>query len=471
MKKSLIIFSVIILIILSSCGKEYLEEPKPTGTINSDAIFKSKESAEALISGILRLSRISYEKTDTGGLYSIFFARVVKGNDLILGNGWYLFDYENDNREPSYRRTTFTWEFPFRIINQINIFIDGVNTSKYLLDSEKQPLLGQAYALRAFYYFQLAMEFQHTFSYDPNLPAPPIYREPANEGKAMSSLSELYNFILEDLSYALQFTPESRINKSYVNLSVVFAISARVHQVMGNWQEAASNASSAKKHFEFNAIEFNQGFDDMSNSEWIWAMPQQLDQSNYFDIAPHSFTDINSDGYGSAYWNRDFVALFSDTDVRNTFTNQFEGEEEIRYNTWSSSKFKFDFSSDIPIIRSSEMQLIEAEAKARLGDETEAANLLFVLQKNRDVNAIPSGNIGESLIEEILVERRKELYGEMGVEWYDAKRLRLGISRTGNHRIKSAADLQPDDKKFYLKIPQKEIDANHLIDNSVNANR
>ena len=287
----------------------------------------------------------------------------------------------------------------------------------------------------------------------------------------MSSLSELYNFILEDLNYALQFTPENRINKSYVNLSVVFAISARVHQVMGNWQEAASNANSAKKHFEFNAIEFNQGFDDMNNSEWIWAMPQQLDQSNYFDIAPHSFTDINSDGYGSAYWNRDFVALFSDTDVRNTFTNQFEGEEEIRFNTWSSSKFKFDFTSDIPIIRSGEMQLIEAEAKARLGDETEAANLLFELQKNRDVNAIPSGNIGESLIDEILVERRKELYGEMGVEWYDAKRLRLGISRTGNHRIKSAADLQPDDKKFYLKIPQKEIDANNLIDISVNANR
>ena len=146
----------------------------------------------------------------------------------------------------------------------------------------------------------------------------------------------------------------------------------------------------------------------MNNSEWIWAMPQQLDQSNYFDIAPHSFTDINSDGYGLAYWNRDFVALFSDTDVRNTFTNQFEGEEETRYNTWASTKIQeFAFTSDIPIIRSVEMHLIEAEARPRLGDETEAANLLFELQKNRDVNAIPSGNIGESLIDEILVERRK----------------------------------------------------------------
>ena len=82
-----------------------------------------------------------------------------------------------------------------------------------------------------------------------------------------------------------------------------------------------------------------------------------------------------------------------------------------------------------------------------------------------------SGNSGEALIEEILVERRKELYGEMGVEWFDAKRLRRGITRTGNQRLKSAANLLPDDKKFYLKIPQKEIDANDFIDNSVNTNR
>ncbi len=49
MKKSLIKFYFFIVSILLSCDKDYLEEPKPTGTINSDAVFKSKESAEALI--------------------------------------------------------------------------------------------------------------------------------------------------------------------------------------------------------------------------------------------------------------------------------------------------------------------------------------------------------------------------------------------------------------------------------------
>ena len=61
------------------------------------------------------------------------------------------------------------------------------------------------------------------------------------------------------------------------------------------------------------------GFDDMNATEWIWAMPQRADQTNYFYIAPHAFTDNINDGYGLAFWNKDFVSLFSSSDVRNTF--------------------------------------------------------------------------------------------------------------------------------------------------------
>lgn len=103
------------------------------------------------------------------------------------------------------------------------------------------------------------------------------------------------------------------------------------------------------------------------------------------------------------------------------------------------------------------------------GKDVESAKILFDLQKNRDPEAKASGNSGDQLIEEILVERRKELYAEMGVEWFDAKRLQRGIKRTGNHRV--MLELNPNDKRFFLKIPQKEIDANKNIDESVNANQ
>lgn len=471
MKKLYFIFWVTINISLIGCEKDFLDQPRPTESVNSSVIFESRDGAEAFMSGILRVSRSKFERDDSGGLYSMYFARVVKGNDLVLGYQWYLFDYENDNREPTYVRTTFSWEFPYSMINQLNLFIDGVRNSNSLSEAEKDEFLGQGYAMRAFYYFQLSLEFQHTYSYDPSLPAPPIYEEPALEGKPMSTMSELYEFILSDLNTAVQTTPENRINKSYINRNVAYAILARVHQVMGNWQEAANAAAIAKQGYDLNSSEYALGFDDMNANEWIWAMPQRSDQTNYFLIAPHSFTDNVNDGYGLAFWNVEFVSLFSETDVRNTFVDLYNVGDGNQFFARSSSKFTFAFSSDIPIIRSPEMILIEMEAKARLGNETEASSLLLELQQNRDPNAQASGNTGSALIEEILLERRKELYGEMGVEWFDAKRLRRGITRTGNHRVGSSANLVPDDKKFFLKIPQKEIDTNKNIDDSINSNR
>jgi hypothetical protein len=389
----------------------------------------------------------------------------------VLGYQWYLFDYENDNREPTYTRTIFSWEFPYYLINQLNQLIIGVKNSTNLSDSEKDEFLGQAFAMRGFYYFQLAMEFQHTYSYDLSLAAPPIYEEPAIEGKAMSTLGELYDFIIADLNAAVETAPVDRINKSFINQNVAYAILARVNQVMGNWQEAANAAAIARQGYPLNPNQYALGFDDMDASEWIWAMPQRDDQSNYFYIAPHAFTDNVNDGYGLAFWNKNFVSLFSQTDVRNTFVDLYNLGDSDLYYARASQKFTFDFSSDIPIIRSPEMMLIEMEANARLGKESEATDMLLSLQQNRDPDAVASGNTGNALIEEILVERRKELYGEMGVEWFDAKRLRKGITRTGNHRVGSAANLVPDDKKFFLKIPQKEIDANDLIDESVNSDR
>jgi hypothetical protein len=121
------------------------------------------------------------------------------------------------------------------------------------------------------------------------------------------------------------------------------------------------------------------------------------------------------------------------------------------------------------MMRSAEMMLIEAEAKARQGNDTQAATLLYSLQSERDPSAVASGNTGASLLDEIMIERRKELYCEVGVEWFDAKRTRTGVTRTGNHRV--FLDLEPDDKRFILCIPQTEIDANEFIDDSVNSDR
>jgi len=470
---SKILVSLVACFMLIGCSDEFLDEPKPTKGVTESVVFSSRKGVEAFISGIMRRFRGQYTATDAAGVNSIFFARSVKGNDIIQANNWFGFDYANDNREPTYRRTSFTWNYCYYMINQANTLINGIEASN-LSATDKKELMAYGYALRGFFYHQLVMEFAPTYSFDPNYPAPPIYTSLSLTGNGMSTVKDMYALIVTDLTKAVDGLTANRLGKSYINKNVANGILAQVYQVMGNWSGAEAAAKAAyggNPTAVLNAAGYRTGFSDYTNVEWIWGSAQTADQTNYYYGFPHASTDFTTTSYAATHINVDFANLFTSTDVRRLFQLRSSTLPTSDFRYWITSKFKFTFDADHPIIRTSEMILIEAEAKQRQGNDAAALDLLYTLQKNRDASAVKSNKTGAALLEEILVERRKELYAEIGVEWFDAKRLRRGITRTGNHRIGAAANLTADDKKFFLKIPQAEIDANDLIDDSVNNNR
>ncbi|WP_171974489.1 RagB/SusD family nutrient uptake outer membrane protein [Cellulophaga omnivescoria] len=473
MKNIKIVLIVLVTFNITSCEKDFLEEPQSTG-LPPTVIFKSVEGMEAHVSGMVRWLRIG-GSVDAASLNSIYYARSVKGNDIINRQTFFQYDYDHIYRnDPTWRRTTFTWSRLYILIDEANVFIEGAENSNSVPDVSKNPLIAQAKAMRALAYFELALEYQHTYAYDPSLPAPPLYTEPSvNTGPiGMSTIQEIYDFIIEDLTFAVNNLTEDRISKSYVNVNVANGILARVYQTMNNWTGAEEAANKAYGGVPSNALfpgEYNNGFDDITESnEWMWGAIQTEDQNQGWAGAPHVISDHRVLSYYGTFINNDFVDLFTDTDVRKLFRNHYNAAE-TSYRHWVTDKFDFAFDADIPYMRTPEMILIEAEAKYHNGDTAGAHNLLYALQSNRDVNAIKSSNTGQALLDEILVERRKELYAEFGVEWFDAKRYRKGITRTGNHRV--FLDLEPDDVKFILKIPQDEIDANEFIDPNVNLGR
>lgn len=472
---------------LVSCGDDFINEAKPTTGVPIETVFESRNTANGALSGIMRSFRSQFMSTDSGGVNSIFFARTVKGNDAIVASNWYSFDYENDNREPTYRRTNFSWNYPYYMINQVNAFIKGVLASEKLTATDKSELTGQGYALRAFFYHQLVLEFSKSYKLDPNYPAPPIYKEPTLVGGPMTTVKEMYDFIVEDLTKSIELCSTSRMGKSYVNKQVATAILSQVYQVMGKWDLAEVTANAAyggNVVAVLDPLSYGNGFKDYSNKEWLWGSPQSESQSMYYYLAPHAFSDHRATAYLNVYVNSDFVKLFSETDVRggigpNKMFNLKSSTYPVTdFRYYVSNKFSFTTASHSPLIRFAELILIDAEAKARLGKEAEAKAILYALQKNRDVNAVQSANTGQALIGEILLERRKELFMENGVEWFDAKRLGNAMPRTGNQRLQGLNGgaglpygLLADDNRFFLKIPQTEIDANEFIDNSVNQGR
>lgn len=120
---------------------------------------------------------------------------------------------------------------------------------------------------------------------------------------------------------------------------------------------------------------------------------------------------------------------------------------------------------DVPLMRTSEMYLILAEAYAKTpGSEAAARTVLFNLVKQRDPAAVISVNTGQALINEILFNRRIELWGE-GHRWLDLKRLNLPLDRTVVPNYVSASvagtlTIPAGDVKWQFLIPRAEMEAN-----------
>jgi starch-binding outer membrane protein, SusD/RagB family len=120
---------------------------------------------------------------------------------------------------------------------------------------------------------------------------------------------------------------------------------------------------------------------------------------------------------------------------------------------------------DIPYMRAAEMFLIEAEALARQGKDNEASKVLFDLVSKRDAAYVQSAKTGAALIEEIIFNRRIELWGE-GFRFTDLKRLNQPLNRNGaNHNPAVAVvfDIPAGDPQWEFLIPIREINANKAI--------
>ena len=91
---------------------------------------------------------------------------------------------------------------------------------------------------------------------------------------------------------------------------------------------------------------------------------------------------------------------------------------------------------------------------------------MFTLVSNRDAAYTKSTKTGTALIDEILTQRRIELWGE-GFRFYDLKRLNQPLDRTGaNHDVSVAVALSipAGDIRWEFLIPQDEINnSNGLV--------
>jgi hypothetical protein len=483
----LILTAFVFSMISFSCETTYLDTA-PTASIDASAAYSTTKNAAAAINGIYRSFVVRYLSSQGhSGHPAMMIILDHLGEDMVIGTtsaSWHV----GETRWTAHRSdvnvlSQFPYEMYYRFIGNANIGIANIDKSVGP-QADKNQLKGEALALRAFSYYHLVQLYgkRYDASAKPNAQlGVPLVLEPTTEAKPRATVEEVYTQIKKDLTDAIALLTTGRVNKSHINVNVAKGLMARVALTTQNWADAAKFASEARSGFNLmTEAQYQDGFQDISNPEWMWGFDHLEDQTEYFG-GYHSYISCNYNSTVIRTYPKAINSLLYNqipaTDVRSkmwvkapTTANSITPPGGVRV-PFLNQKFRLpgvpstSAMGDVPYMRAGEMLLIEAEAKARLNDNAGAQAALFTLVKTRDAAATQSTKTGAALIDEILLNRRIELWGE-GFRFLDLKRLNAPLNRNGANHIASVVllyDVAPGDVRWEFLIPRREINANSQI--------
>ena len=416
------------LLLLAGCSGDFLDK-EPTDSVSSDEVGVPG-NAERLFNGAwYNLFEYVYTLANSGyrGLQcqDDMMADDVVSRPAYGFNSSYQF---NDIAIPNNTRTSFAWYLMYKTIDNCNTALAIQGDTEALRQAQ-----GQALALRAFCYLHLAQHYQFTYLKDPAAPCVPIYTEPTTDDtapKGKSTVAQVYRRVFDDLAlakdYLKNYTRKGDGQKFKPDVNVVNGLLARAYLLTGQWEEAAKAAAAARQGYSLmtTAAEY-EGFNNISNKEWIWGHPQTLAQSS----ASYNFYFLDAThvgAYSSFMADPHFRDTFSDGDIRlELFQWMREG-----YLGYKKFHMRADDTADIVLMRASEMLLVEAEALARDGFPEKAVVPLNELRHARGLGDNDlTGKAQQDVIDEILMERRRELWGE-GFGITDILRTQQSVKRT-----------------------------------------
>jgi len=420
----------------------------------------------------------------------------------------------------------YPWYYYYTIIGQANTIIAHVDDATGE-ESLKQYDKASALTYRAYAYEKLLHYYAPRWSDSNNgSELGVILRLDESTGAlGQSTMAECYDQIYADCEEAIglfdscgtEYRSSSEI--WIANINVAHAVYARAALAKQDYYTAAKEAKLAREGYALMSNDdYCAGFckptsewifgsyGDASENNWYWSYGTQFSCNGYY---------ANNTWYGGGAINIELTNEIPDDDIRKSLfltpdkfpgydlTNSNncdqnygilgEGNDELwsvvyniistRHNSYSTSSMAEPYQAGyyylggqmkfyvfdtpgvgyLPFIRSSEMVLIEAEAKYFLGDTEGAQGELNELNADRTPN-YSCTKTGVDLWNEIINYRRLELWGE-GFSFSDFKRWNMDINRTsisdgGNAAPSIATTISASSSGWTWVLPQYETDYN-----------
>ena len=322
------------------------------------------------------------------------------------------------------------------------------------------PYIAELYAMRGLFHFHLATYF-----------APIPTSGNSNElGLVLAdkvfdidyvgeraSLEKTYEFIIGDFTEAINSGLNKERNNGHLNYWAALALRARANLYAGNYSEALADAVEVLEEspYEFYTTDNYAKVWSQEGADEVILEYLQTDTYNAQRYAPGYYTSPS--GYSEYGVSPEFYAwITSDpNDVRAQLVADYNvaPSDNPDYNTGyyplkypgNAGASVLAYTNNIKVIRLSEVALIAAEAALMEGGD--AAYYVNLLRENRITGYV---DVASVTIDDILDERRKELFGE--------GQIAFDFWRNGKAVVSGSVTTLPTDYKTVLPLPKEEID-------------
>lgn len=485
-----------------SCSDDFLDNSLQGTTTDADIAALAEESPEKLLSvatsfdvGTVNNMRTFGVSGTTGhydfGQKAVDLMMDLMANDMINGgNGWWFDDYYKfTGRVQDRQETAIVWNYYYEIIkgaNQTISLIGGLEPSQ--LTDDLSFVLARSKVVRGLAYLQLIQIYQkgNPALSDAGIPLIDPTADLINgPGFGRLTVADAYEQIENDLTQGYtDLDGYSRADKTAINKFVAAGFLARFYLLIKDYDKAATYAKEAQNGASLNGASLTDGFQFITNPEWLWGADLDADSSSIYasffaQMQSYSPTFHAASGYTPGYTgqlghhktvDKRLYDAVEDTDIRKQWFGPDNGfifspvpGQIYNYKFYDNTFFEADYV----YMRVAEMYLIEAEAKASMGDDAGAAQALYNLISTRDSAYTLSSNTGSALLDEIKLQRRIELWGE-GFGLLDLKRWNEGVTRdypgtTHPNVPASLVNLPAGSPLFTFQIPESEINTNDAI--------
>lgn len=400
------------LIILNSCNN-FLDIETPQTDMIRDNVFSDDKTAIAATLDIY--SSMEFIGFASGNGFSLLGAFSADEWINVVNPTSEYQQFSDNDLMPNNIQVINSWSDLYRFIYKANAILEGLASNQGVTEDVKNQLTGEAKFIRAFCHFYLVnlwgdIPLVLTTDYEENRDA---IRTPQNE---------VYQQIKSDLLEAYALLPDNYTGFQGERIrpikATAAAMLARVFLFEQDWAQAEQYASIVISNSLFSLKQnLNEVF--LKNStEVIWQLhattiPRDLT----------TFRIVSTPAHGRL--RPEFLSSFQLNDLRDDrwITTITSAAGTFQY----PSKYKganpiTEYST---VMRLAEQYLIRAEARAMQNNFTgtgSAASDINIIRNRAGLS--PTTSVSQiEILNDILRERRSELFCEWGHRWLDLKRL------------------------------------------------